>query len=144
MAAMKKTSNLKEHVMNYKTICFGAAADPRHLGIHILSKTIPKMYETGDMAFAWLWRLSDVGIYNQAEYETEVNTYQKTHKMKKCDGDTTWFYEFKKDGVMRKAVITTEIWFKPGEQHQLSPIAQLLGQFCGHGLHISKVKFETV
>jgi hypothetical protein len=65
--------------------------------------------------------------------------------MKKTDGDTTWTYEFKnKDGKKKKASITTEIWFKDNENHNTSPIALLLGQFFGAGLHISKVKFEDV
>jgi len=138
-----KMSNLKEQVLNFKTQCFGAVTDPRSLGVFILAKVIPDMDRTGDVAFCWGWRVNDVCVYNQSEYNTETATYRKTHKMKKSTGDTTWFYEFKnKDGVMRKALMTTEIWYKEGEDHNTSPIALLMGQFFGAGLHIVKVKFE--
>lgn len=137
--------DLKEQVLNFKTMCFGAAADPRHLGIHILTKVIPVMERDNEVAFAWGWAKNDVVVYNQNEYDTETTMYRRQHKMKKTDGDTTWFYEFKnKDGKKKKAIITTEIWFKENEQHNTSPIALLLGQFFGAGLHIAKVKFEDV
>lgn len=140
-----KMSNLKEQVINFKTQCFGAVADPRSLGVYLLAKVIPAMDGNGDVAFAWAWAKKDVCVYNQAEYDGETAMYRNRHKMKKTDGDTTWFYEFKnKDGKMRKALITTEIWFKENENHNTSPIALLLGQFFGAGLHIAKVKFEDV
>jgi len=140
-----KQSDLKEHVLNYKTIHYTNQhkIDPRHLGIHILTKPIPAMDVNGDMAFAWLWARNDLGVYNQAEYDGETKMYRTTHKMKKDNGDTEWFYEFKnRDGKKRKATITTEIWYKPGEDHRTSPVATLLGQFMGAGLHIAKVRFE--
>jgi hypothetical protein len=139
-----KMSNLKEQVLNFKTQCFGAVADPRHLGVYLLSKVIPSMDNGGDVAFAWAWAKKDVCVYNQSEYDGETAMYRNKHKMIKTDGDTTWFYEFKKDGKKRKALITTEIWFKENEDHNTSPIALLLGQFFGAGLHIAKVKFEDV
>jgi hypothetical protein len=140
-----KQSNLKEQVMNFKTKCFGAVADPRHLGVHILTKVIPSMDINGDVAFAWLWAKNDLGVYNQKEYDGETKMYVETHKMKKTNGDTEWVYEFKnKDGKMRKATITTEIWYKEGEDHRTSPVAMLLNQFFGAGLHIAKVKFSDV
>jgi len=138
-------SDLKEHVMNFKTVIHTNEhkCDPRHLGVYILAKVIPNMDENGDVAFAWLWAKHDLGVYNQAEYDGEVAMYKKTHKMKKHDGDTVWNYVFKnKHGKMRRAVLTTEIWFKEGANHQTSPVAQLLSQFFGAGLHICKVRFE--
>ena len=137
-----KTGDLKERVINFQTKCYGAVADPRSVGIHLLTKVIPYMDGNGDMAFAWAWAKHDVCMYNQAEYDEETTTYRKKHKMKKHDGDTTWFYEFKKDGKKRKAIMTTEIWFKEDGHHNTSPIALLFGQFLGAGLHITKVKFE--
>ena len=136
--------DLKEQVLNFKTKIHGyCPADPRHLGVYLLTKVIPMMDGTGDVAFAWAWAKNDVGVYNQSEYDGETKMYRKQHKMKKTDGDTTWFYEFKnKDGKKRRALITTEIWFKEDADHNTSPIAILLGQFFGAGLHISKVKFE--
>jgi hypothetical protein len=140
-----KMSNLKEQVINFKTKCFGATADPRSIGVYLLAKVIPAMDVNGDMAFIWAWAKEDIGVYNQAEYDCETAMYRNRHKMKKTDGDTTWFYEFKnKDGKMRKALITTEIWFKENGNHNTSPVALLLGQFFGAGLHIAKVKFEDV
>ena len=127
--------------MNFKTTCYGAVADPRSLGIHILAKVIPSMTGSTDVAFAWAWRAKDVCVYTQKEYDAETAMYVKTHGMKKNDGDTTWFYEFKKDGKKWKAILTTEIWFKPGAEHNVSPIAMLFSQFMGNGLHITKVKF---
>ena len=140
-----KMSDLKERVMTFQTKCFGAAADPRQLGVYLLARVIPAMDANGDVAFAWAWAKNDVCVYNQAEYDGETKMYRTRHKMKKTDGDTTWYYEFKnKDGKKRKAVITTEIWYKENENHNTSPIALLLGQFFGAGLHICKVKFEDV
>jgi hypothetical protein len=136
-------SDLKEQVMNFKTRCYGAEADPRHLGVFLLTKVIPTMDGDGDVAFAWAWAKKDVCVYSQKEYDGETAMYQKKHKMTKTDGDTTWFYEFKnKNGKKRKAVMTTEIWFKEDADFATSPIALLLGQFFGAGLHIVKVKFE--
>ena len=137
-------SNLKEQVINYKTKIFGACpADPRSVGVYLLTKVIPAMDGNGDVAFAWAWAKNDVCVYNQAEYDGETTMYRTKQKMVKTDGDTTWFYEFKnKDGKKRKALITTEIWFKKNGNHNTSPIALLLGQFFGAGLHIAKVKFE--
>jgi len=139
-----KMNNLKEHVLNFNTKCFGAETDPRHLGMFLLTQVIPKMEGNGDMAFAWMWAKSDVCLYNQQEYDAETTHYRVNHKMKKNDGETTWFYEFKKGNKKRKAIITTEIWFKKNGNHKTSPIALLLGQFFGAGLHIAKVKFEDV
>ena len=68
--------------------------------------------------------------------------YRNRHKLKKTDGDTTWFYEFKNGSKNRRAIITTEIWYKEDAYHNTSPIALLLNQFFGAGLHICKVKFE--
>lgn len=138
-----KTSDLKEQVLNFKTKCFGADADPRALGVYILASVLPNMERGGDVAFAWAWAKKDVCVYNQNEYDTETKMYRTKHKMVKTDGDTTWTYEFKnKDGKKKKVFITTEIWFKENENHNTSPIAILLGQFFGAGLHIAKVKFE--
>ena len=133
-----KLRDLKEQVINFKTKCFGAVTDPRSLGVYLLAKVIPAMDGNGDIAFAWFWAKKDVCVYNQEEYDGETKMYRTKHKMKKTDGDTTWFYEFKKDGKMRKAIITTEIWYKENTQHNISPIALLMSQFFGAGLHISK------
>ena len=143
---VKHKSDLKKQVMNFKGIIITPnqkIADPLHLGIHILTKVIPVMDKMNEVAFAWHWRAEDVCVYNQEEYQTETNNYVKNHKMKKVDGDTEWFYVFKnKDGKMRKATITTEIWFNKSKDWKLSPIAVLLAQWFGAGLHICKVKFE--
>lgn len=138
-----KMSDLKEQVINFKTKIFGhCPADPRHLGIHLLTKVIPSMDGNGDVAFAWAWAKNDVCVYNQEEYDGETKMYRTKHKMVKTDGDTTWFYDFKKGDKKRKAIITTEIWYKENADHNTSPIAILLGQFFGAGLHIAKVRFE--
>jgi hypothetical protein len=134
--------DLRKQVIGYKTECHGAVIDPRHLGVYLLTIVIPEMYRTGEVAFAWAWAKKDVCVYNQAEYDQETAVYLKKHNMQKDDGDTTWFYEFKKDGKKLKAIMTTEIWFKEDASHNTSPIALLLGQFFGAGLHIVKVKFE--
>lgn len=141
----KRTGDLKKQVVEFKTMIYGnCPADPRLLGIHLLTKVIPAMDGTGDVAFAWGWAKNDVVVYNQSEYDTETGMYAKKHKMKKDDGDTEWHYEFKKGDKKRRAVITTEIWYKPNGNHNTSPIAILLGQFFGAGLHIAKVRFEDV
>ena len=134
--------NLKEQVLNFKVRCHGAATDPRHLGIHLLTQVIPCMDRAGDVAFAWYFATNDVVVYNQNEYDKETHHYKNRQKMVKDEGDTTWFYEFNKDGKKRRAVITTEIWYKKNEDHPISPIALLLGQFVAAGIHICKVKFE--
>jgi len=95
-----------------------------------------------EVAFAWLWARKDVVVYNQKEYDDETTMYRLKHNMVKADGDTTWFYEFKKDGKKRKTILTTEIWYKKDTDHATSPIALLFGQFFSAGLHITKVKFE--
>ena len=134
--------NLKEQVLNFKIRCHGAATDPRRLGIHLLTQVIPSMIATNDMAFAWYFATNDVVVYNQQEYDEETHNYKNRHNMVKDEGDTTWFYEFKKGGKKRRAIITTEIWYKKNQDHSTSPIALLLGQFVGAGFHICKVKFE--
>ena len=140
-----KMSNLKKQVINFKTKCFGAVADPRSVGVHLLAKVIPSMDGTDEMAFVWHWSGNDICVYTQAEYNSETRSYRNTHKMKKEDGDTIWFYEFKnREGKMRKALMTTEIWYKEGADHATSPIAMLMGQLLAAGLHIVKVKFEDV
>ena len=136
------TQDLKEQVLNFKTKCYGGvAADPRHLGVYLLAKVIPAMEDSGDVAFAWHWANKDVCVYNQSEYDTETGNYRKL-KMKKDDADTTWTYTFKKGDKNRKAIITTEIWYKKNADHNTSPIALLFGQFFAAGLHIAKVRFE--
>jgi hypothetical protein len=137
--------DLKEQVMNFKTRIYSnqQTADPRQLGVYILAKVIPTMDEVGDVAFAWHWAKNDLCVYNQQEYDNETRRYLKEHKMKNHEGDTAWNYVFKnKSGKMRKAVLTTDIWFKEGVEHATSPVAYLLNQFMGAGLHIAKVKFE--
>jgi len=63
-----KMSDLKEQVINFKTKIFGhCPADPRHLGIHLLTKVIPSMDGNGDVAFAWAWAKNDVCVYNQED-----------------------------------------------------------------------------
>jgi len=136
-------SDLKEQVINFKTKIFGSCPiDPRFLGIQLLTSVIPRMDGNGDMAFAWMWAKNDVALYNQKEYDEETKMYRTKHKMIKNNGDTTWFYDFKIGEKKRRAIITTEIWFKKDEDHATSPIALLMGQFFGAGLHISKVRFE--
>lgn len=137
-------SNLKQHVLNYKTKVFmsNQVADPKHLGIHLLAKAIPSMDNGKEVAFAWHWAMKDVTIYTKQEYETETSMYKNTHKMKKTNGDTTWFYDFKKDGKMRRCIMTTEIWYKPNTEHNVSPIAILMGQFMANGFHITKCVFQ--
>lgn len=116
--------------------------DLKHLGIHLLAKVIPTMDTNGDIAFGWLWRMNQVGVYNKNEYETETTMYKDKLKMKKDDGDTIWFYEFKKGDKKRRCVMTTEIWYMKNEQHNTSPIAILFNQYLAAGLHITKCRFE--
>jgi len=138
-------NDFKQHVMKLsppRIFSEYPMPDIKHLGIHLLAKVIPKMDDQGDVAFAWLWRLNDVGLYNQKEYETETTMYQKEHKLKKDEGDTTWCYEYKKGDKKRRCVMTTEIWYNPKENHRTSPIALLFNQYLAAGLHITKCRFE--
>jgi hypothetical protein len=143
-----KMEDFKKAVVDYKMRVFasgGAGLDPRSIGIFILTKVIPMMDAQNDIAFFWHWARSDVGVYNQKEYDEETGRYKKQHKMVKDDGDATWFYDFKnKDGKMRRCIITTEIWYKKGADHNVSPIAYLFGQMFGNGFHIAKCRFEDV
>lgn len=141
--------DFKKHIVDYKQPRFFVAdasqlpPDLRHMGIFLLTKVIPQMDAEGDMAFYWAWAAKDIGVYNQSEYDEETRRYKKEHKMKMSKGDTTYFYEFKnKDGKMRRCILTTEIWFKEDEHHRLSPVAMLMGQMFGNGLHITKCRFE--
>ncbi len=139
-----KMSDLKEQVINFKTKIYGGSGVcPRTLGVILLTKVIPRMFAVGDVAFGWHWAANDVGVYNQAEYDAETKNYRTKHKMMKNDGDTTWFYDFKNGDKKVRAIITTEIWFKKDEDHNTSPVAILLGQFFGAGLHLAKVRFEV-
>ena len=144
MAASVAPSSFKDAVLNFKTRIFTNAPlpDPRHLGVYLLTKVIPQMDANGEHSFAWIWAAKDVGVYNQQEYETETEMYRKKHKMRKADGDTTWFYDYTLKGKKRRCVMTTEIWYKEGKEHNVSPIAYLFGQFMANGFHITKCRFE--
>lgn len=143
-----KMEDFKKAVVDYKMRVFasgGAGLDPRSIGIFILTQVIPRMDVNNDIAFFWHWKLGDVGVYNQKEYDAETALYKTQHKMVKDAGDTTWFYDFKnKEGKMRRCIITTEIWYKKNGNHNVSPIAYLFGQMFGNGLHISKCRFEDI
>jgi hypothetical protein len=136
--------NFKDAVMGFSTRIFsqGDLPDPKQLGIRLLTKCIPQMEAGGDVAFAWGWRVNDVVLYNQREYATETNMYKDRFKMKCCLGDTTWFYDYTSKGKKRRAILTTEIWYKPDAEHNTSPIAFLFRQYLSAGLHITKVRFE--
>ena len=142
-----ETKDLKQLFMGTgqtRIFANGPMPDLKKLAVMILAKAIPNMEEHGDVAFAWLWARNDLGVYNQKEYETETSMYAKQHKMKKCDGDTVYHYDFTKDGKKRRCILTTEIWYKPRANHQLSPVAMLFGQYMSNGLHITKCRFENV
>lgn len=136
--------DFKTAVMDFNTRIYSQAGlpDPKHLGLMLLTKCIPQMEERGDMAFAWGWKPKDVLLYNQQEYMTEMTMYRDKFKMKCDKGDTTWFYDYTSKGKKRRAILTTEIWYNPNEQHNTSPIAYLFRQYLASGLHITKVKFE--
>ena len=139
--------DLKQHILNVsppRIYSNYPMPDLKSLGVHLLAKVIPAMDKNGDVAFAWFWRMNQMGVYNQQEYDTETTMYQKEHKMLKDNGDTTWCYEFKKGDKKRRCVMTTEIWYKKDEEHRTSPIALLLNQYFAAGLHIVKCRFEDV
>ena len=145
--AEKAMMDFQKHVMTFKMKVFtnSPIPDPKNLGIHMMTEAIPKMRLKGDMAFAWHWVGNDVCLYNQKEYDDETDSYKKKG-LKKAEGDTTWFYDWVEGKSIKKcrAVMTTEIWFKEGADHNTSPFAILFGQMFGAGLHITKVRFEDL
>ena len=139
--------NLKDKVINFKgpnVYSSTPLPDIKYVGVFLLAKVIPAMDAEGDVAFCWHWGLNDIAKYNKEEYETETTMYKKQHKMKKDDGETTWFYDFKKGDKKRRCVMTTEIWYNPKKDAPLSPFAMLFGQYFGNGYHITKCRFEDV
>lgn len=147
-AVPKPMSDLKKHFLEAEmpriyTNGPASGINFKVLAITILAKLIPEMDKRNEVAFAFHYAMRDLAAYSAADYAAETNNYKKTHKMKKDDGDTTWVYEFKnKDGKKRRCILTTEIWYKPGAEHSVSPIAYLFGQFFANGLHITKCRFE--
>ena len=140
-------SDFKKRVLsdNFPTIYTNTKMpDPKHLGVYLMTKVIPVMDERNEYAFGWFWAREDVGVYSKEEYTTETNMYKTTHKMKCAPGDTTWYYDYKVGDKKRRCIMTTEIWYKPRANHNVSPIAILFAQFMGAGLHIVKCKFEDV
>ena len=138
--------DFKKNVMNYKINIYTNVdiPDPKHLGIYMMTKVIPKMEDLGDVAFAWHWASKSPCTYNAQELEMETNNYKKMGC--KCDkGDSTWFYEWKsKDGKKHRCLMNTEIWYLEDKDHETSPFAFLFNQIMGSGLHITRVRFEEV
>lgn len=135
-----KMNDLKELVVRGEFIRMRGAhggMDLRHFGIHLLAKVIPEMYERGEYAFSWIFRMKELCAMTKQEYDDEVKKYVGD-KMKKDNGDATWFYDFK--GV--RCVMTTEIWYYKNKDMPTSPVALLFGQLFGEGIHITKCRFE--
>jgi hypothetical protein len=140
------TQCFKQRVLDFKThiFCERSFPPPREIGISLLTKIIPMMDYKNDFAFAWHWKANDVCLYSKAEYEKETEYYITTHKMKRNKGDTVYHYDFIANGKKRRCILMTEIWYVPDEDHNISPIAYLFGQFMGCGLHITKCSFSDV
>ena len=137
--------DFKQNVMDFKTNIYtnGPIHDPKRLGIHMMTRVIPRMMEDGDVAFAWHWRANDACVYNAKELEMETTNYKE--RGLKCDkGNTTWFYDWKSQGKMYRCLMNTEIWYLEDEHHRTSPFAYLFNQFMGAGLHITRVRFEIL
>jgi hypothetical protein len=139
-------NDFKQNVMDFKMNIYtnGPFPDPKHLGIHMMTRVIPRMKEEGDVAFAWHWRNNDACVYNAKELAKETAMYKK--KGLKCSkGDSTWFYEWtSRDGKKHRCLMDTEIWYKEDEDFRTSPFAYLFNQFMGAGLHITKCRFEDI
>ena len=145
MATTTEMRNFKETIMGDMPKIFSSTPMPdlKMLGLHLMTKVIPTMAKEGDVAFAWHFRLKNVAVYNQAEYTTETDNYKK-NKLTKDDGDTTWFYDWKVGDKTRRCVMTTEIWYPKDKDMPTSPIAYLMGQMFGSGLHVVKCVFQDV
>jgi hypothetical protein len=139
-------NDFKKNVMDFNMTIYTPVRipDPKHLGIFMMTRVIPRMKEDGDVAFAWHWARSDSCVYNAKELAMETAMYKK--KGLKCDkGDSTWFYEWTaKNGKKHRCLMNTEIWYKEGEEHYTSPFAYLFNQIMGAGLHITRCRFEDV
>lgn len=119
--------------------------EPKHFGLFLMTKVIPTMEEKGEVAFYWHWDCSDVSCATKAAYERETKRYKDELKMKCEQGNSTWFYDYKrKDGKKRRCVIETEIWYIPDANHRLSPCAVVFNQMFGNGYHFAKCRWEDV
>ena len=145
--ASVSTSDLKERILKGKfPLIFSSTPMPdlKSLGVYLLTKVIPGMEGNNEVAFCWHWAMSDVCAYSPSDYSAETDNYKTTHKMKCEVGDTVWHYDYTYKGKKRRCIITSEIWYKPGAKHSVSPIAMIYGQMMGNGLHISKCRWEDI
>jgi hypothetical protein len=132
--------DFKKNVLEYKTRIFTNSdmPEPRHVGVFAMTQVIPKMEKNKEVAF--LWNGSDVLAMEEGHYAQALTMF-KNQKLKKTNGDTTWFYDFKTKEGTRRCVMTTEIWYDDKKEWPLSPFAILFSQFIGNGIHITKCKF---
>ncbi len=139
------TTDLKKHVLagKFPTVFTSKPMpDPKTLGVILLSRLIPAMEDMGEFAFAWHWAANDIVSYTKSDYDNETGSYKNVHKMECSKGETVWHYDYTFKGKKRRCILETEIWFKPGKEHNVSPMAMLFCQFMGNGLHITKCRWE--
>ena len=119
--------------------------DFRHLGVFLMTKAIPRMFEEQETGFIWHYDSEDVKAFTP--HTVAFAQKRMRDAGYKCDkGDTTWTYQFKaKNGSTVDCEMTTEIWYPEDEDYRLSPLAVLFGQFFGNGEHITHIRFtETM
>jgi hypothetical protein len=135
------TTCFKTSVFSFKTQVFGASADPRHLGVFILTRVIPGMDKGGEIAFSWHEPTRDITSYTQETYD-EAILLLKAQGCECVKGESVYHYDFTgAGGKKRRCILTTEIYFIKGKRHRISPVAYLFAQFFGEGIHITKCTF---
>jgi len=140
--------DFKQYVLDFQApIIWGNNASPvdsRVLGIRLLTKVIPQCDTDNEVAIMYDEGRDAFLTTNAEKYKKQCAQWRKMGH-KKNDGDSTFYYDFKnKEGVMRRCLINTEIWYDEDDDDEtLSATAILFAQFFGYGTHVIKVSFAN-
>ena len=152
-AAPQKTKcfyyDFKEMAMNFNTEIHTSTpmADPRTLGVMVMTHVIPDMWRNGETIFwsCYTDQGTQVRSGSEGDLTGMLQALRQRYKAMRMDrGDQSWFYDFKADGKTIRCIMTTEIHYSPRANMGLCATAILFKQFFGHGLHIVRCAFSEV
>jgi hypothetical protein len=120
----------------------GKKIDMTHLTNYLVETLLPDMVRHNESYFFWNFNFKDISCLKEELYTKEKDSLIKDNF--KCDNfDTLWKVNFSMpDGTKMKAEISSEVWYKEEEEHQISPFAFVFDAPFAAGYMYSKVSFS--
>lgn len=143
---MKTTKVLNERLKSVypMVVINGKKIDVPHLTNYLVETLLPDMVRHNESCFLWHFGRKDISCYKEEIYIKERDRFIKDNF--KCDNfDTLWEVNFEMpDGKKMKAEISSEVWYKEDEEHEISPFAFVFDAPFASGYMYSKVNFSKV